>query len=140
LESHPASNALGCPRAEAVTTAAAWEPFERGLLLWRKDSNLIYVLKPDETWFLTGNTWRDGDSPYDPGIIPPAGLYQPVRGFGNVWREQPGVREALGWATAEEAGFTATLQEFGGGQLWHNPERQTWVILFNDGSYQAREL
>ncbi len=137
LEGNPASNTLGCPRAEAMTTAAAWEPFERGLLLWRKDSNLIYVLRPDETWFLTGNTWRDGDSPYDPTIVPPADLYQPVRGFGNVWREQPGVREALGWATAEEAGFTATLQEFTGGQVWYNPERQTWVILFNDGTYQS---
>ncbi|MBI1881510.1 MAG: protein kinase, partial [Chloroflexi bacterium] len=62
--------ALGCPRAEAITVAAAQQPFEQGLLLWRKDVNLIYGLGPDQRWFFTGDTWRDGDPSEDPAIIP----------------------------------------------------------------------
>jgi hypothetical protein len=34
----------------------------------------------------------------------------PVRGFGRVWREWPGVRQRLGWALAPERAFTAALQ------------------------------
>ena len=37
----------------------------------------------------------------DPDIIPPEGYYEPVRGFGKVWREERGVREHLGWATGK---------------------------------------
>ncbi len=131
---------LGCPRAEAIGIAAARQPFEHGLLLWRQDVNLIYGLGPDGTWFFTGDTWRDGDPSDDPAIIPPNGLYQPVRGFGKVWRERPGLREALGWATAEEAGFIAVIQEFSGGAAWQDGERKQVVILWNNGSYEIREF
>jgi hypothetical protein len=96
------TGSLGCPRAEAIEVDAARQPFEHGWLLWRRDVNLIYGLEPDQSWFFTGDTWRDGDPSDDPAIIPPNGLYQPVRGFGKVWREESGVRESLGWATAEE--------------------------------------
>ena len=104
-------------------------------MLWRQDVNLIYGLGPDPPWFFTGDTWRDGDSPSDPAIVPPPGLYQPERGFGKVWRERFGVRETLGWATIEEKGFSAIIQEFSGGSVWRDAERDALVILFNDGSY-----
>jgi hypothetical protein len=105
-------------------------------LLWRQDLNLIYILKPDGPWSFTGDTWRDGDS--DPPSEAPDGLYQPVRGFGRAWREQPGVREALGWATAEESGFVSTLQEFNGGLAWHTPAQEMIFILFRDGTYERK--
>lgn len=135
-----ATRGLGCPRAEAIVVAAARQPFEHGLLLWRQDVNLIYGLGPDGTWFFTGDTWRDGDPSDDPAIIPPSGSYQPVRGFGKVWRERPGVREALGWATAEESAFNAIIQEFPGGAVWQDGERRQLVILWNNGSYEIREF
>lgn len=135
-----AASGLGCPRAKAVGVAAAQQPFEHGLLLWRQDVNLIYGLEPDGTWFFTGDTWRDGDPSDDPAIIAPSGLYQPVRGFGKVWRERSGLREALGWAKAEEAGFTAVIQEFTGGTVWQDGERKQLVILWNNGSYETRKF
>jgi hypothetical protein len=119
-----------------VVTAAAWEPFEHGLLLWRLDLNLIYGMGTNEAWFITGDTWRDGDPPFDPAIVPPDGYYQPQRGFGKVWRERPGVRTALGWGLANEAGLTATIQEFTGGQVWYDAERGQFIVLFNNGAYQ----
>jgi hypothetical protein len=103
-------------------------------MLWRQDVNLIYGLGPNAPWFFTGDTWRAGDLSEDPVIIPPDGLRQPVRGFGKVWRERPGVREALGWATAEETGFTAIIQEFAGGTVWRDAAGEGIAILFNDGS------
>jgi serine/threonine-protein kinase len=132
------TGSLGCPRAEAIEVDAARQPFEHGWLLWRNDVNLIYGLEPDQSWFFTGDTWRDGDPSDDPAIIPPNGLYQPVRGFGKVWREESGVRESLGWATTEEQGFTAIIQEFAGGTVWQDAEGEAGVILFNDGSSEMR--
>jgi len=74
--------------------------------------------------------------PEPPAEGVPNGLYQPVRGFGRVWRESQRVRQALGWATAEEMGFEAVIQEFAGGLIWRNPESDTFFILMNDGTYQ----
>ncbi|MBN1991910.1 MAG: serine/threonine protein kinase [Anaerolineae bacterium] len=130
---------LGCPRSPAIITPAAWQPFEHGLMLWREDLNLIYGVGPGEAWFITGDQWREGDAPYDPAIIVPAGYYQPVRGFGKVWRDRPGVRTALGWGLAEETGFMTTIQEFTGGQVWYDAERDRFMILFNSGAYQLVE-
>jgi serine/threonine-protein kinase len=135
-----AASSLGCPRAEAAIVTAARQPFEHGLMLWRSDANLIYGLGPEGTWFFTGDTWREGDPADDPAIIPPSGLYQPVRGFGKVWRERPGLRGALGWATAEEAGFAALIQEFSDGTVWQDGERGQVVILWDNGSYETREF
>lgn len=137
VQASPARDRLNCPLAAALTTPAAWEPFERGLMLWREDLNLIYVLGPDGIWISTGDTWREGDEPYDAAIVPPAGYYQPVSGFGKTWRGRPGIRETLGWATAEEKGFTATIQEFGGGAVWLDPARNVFILLFNDKTYQT---
>jgi uncharacterized protein with LGFP repeats len=99
---------------------------------------VIYILEATgNTWNSTGDTWREGDpEPAAEGV--PNGLYQPVRGFGRVWYEGQGVRGALGWATAEEAGFEAVIQEFGGGVIWHDPESDTFFILLNNGTYQTQ--
>ena len=47
----------------------------------------------------------------DPAIVPPDGRFQPIRGFGKLWRERPDVRDRLGWALGVELGFDAKLQE-----------------------------
>jgi hypothetical protein len=130
---------LGCPRGEATTTGAAWQPFERGAMLWRADVTLIYILERDNRWRFVADRWRDGDTTFDPNLAAPAGLHQPVRGFGLVWREQSGVSELLGWATVEEQGFEALIQEFSGGLIWQDPERHRLFIFFNNGIYQVEE-
>ena len=53
-----------------------------------------------------------------------------------MWREQPGVRAALGWGLADEAGFTTTLQEFTDGLVWYDAERDRFMLLFDSGAYQ----
>jgi len=125
---------LGCAQAVESSVWGAEQIFERGLMFWRSDTNKIYVVRSDQTWQLYDDTWREGDQEWDPNILVPTGLYQPKRGFGKVWRDQSGVRSALGWATTEERGFTMAVQPFDGGtMLWSNV-RGTYV-LYSDGTW-----
>jgi hypothetical protein len=64
----------------------------------------------ESLWEWYPDTWSADQSESDPGIVPPEGLVQPVRGFGKVWRENPEVRERLGWGLAPEQGYNTELQ------------------------------
>jgi hypothetical protein len=106
-----------CP-SEAQVGPAAQQPFENGLMIWFGPSDTIFVMydegqlgaqRPFDTF---EDTFEEGDPESDSDIVPPDGLYQPVRGFGLIWRENPVVREQLGWATAPEAGFETWRQSY----------------------------
>ncbi|MBE9507754.1 MAG: hypothetical protein IMY86_06855, partial [Chloroflexi bacterium] len=71
----------------------------------------ILVLYADGKYEQYEDTWTEGMPESDPAFVPPAGLLQPIRGFGKLWRENTNVRDGLGWATAPEQGFTTTWQE-----------------------------
>ncbi|HXF61167.1 MAG TPA: sugar-binding protein, partial [Caldilineaceae bacterium] len=50
-----------------------------------------------------------------PGVdrgAPPPGLQAPVRGFGYVWSRSDELFNGLGWATDQERGFCAVIQNF----------------------------
>jgi hypothetical protein len=96
------------------------QPFERGVMLWvaadrsvyhteagemrlTDPKAMIYVLANGQSWRLIPDNWSEGMAANDPAIVPPQGLFQPVRGFGLVWRTVAGVRDALGWARSAEA-------------------------------------
>lgn len=106
-----------CPH-EANTTWAAEQPFEHGRMIWLEQisagssmlNGVILVLYEDHGFRQYRDTWTEGMPESDPAIVPPAGLYQPIRGFGKLWREETGVRDGLGWATAPEQGFNSTWQ------------------------------
>ncbi len=100
-----------CPLATAVPSAAAEQAFENGRMIWLENNNSIFVLYNDGQFEQLDDTWQAGDLESDPTIMPPEALYQPVRGFGKVWREQSAVRERLGWALAPEQGFTTMIQQ-----------------------------
>jgi serine/threonine protein kinase len=132
----------GCP-LRVVMTVVAWQPFEGGEMLWRQDLSLIYVLSDSGDWQVMGDKWRDGDLDFDPAIVAPNGRYQPVRGFGQVWREAEGVRETLGWGLSEEVGFEVQIQEFERGVAvdlatpGDSPKKV--LLLFNDNTFQVFE-
>ncbi|NIV36619.1 MAG: hypothetical protein GWN58_46455 [Anaerolineae bacterium] len=102
-----------CPLSQ-VHPWAAYEPFERGHMVWREDTREIYVLYDDGDYETYLDTWQEGDPVVIPGT-PPPGLYAPVRGFGNLYASQPQARERLGWATAEEEGYTMWVETRPGG-------------------------
>jgi serine/threonine-protein kinase len=118
---------LGCPTARSIVTWAAWEPFERGYMLWRDDNDTVHVLYLRNGTDPSGGTWEmrldrwDGSNPNGVGMSPPPGLREPIRGFGWLWREVLGGSQSqLGWATEEEKGFCANLQPFENGLIFHS--------------------
>jgi serine/threonine-protein kinase len=130
---------VGCPRSPAVDAAWAWEPFEGGEMVWRGDLRRIYVLDQSGAWRVYDDEWREGDIEWDVALQAPGSLYQPVRGFGLVWREEPGVRDALGWATAPETSFSATFQPAERALLVADNSTSYQWILFSDGTWLSSQ-
>ena len=140
-----------CPQDAALISRGAEQAFEQGVMVWVEENDSIYVLFDDSgfttRWNRYTDEWNEGDPIDDPSIIPPAGFYQPVRGFGLVWREQPNVRDRLGWALAPEAEFETAVQHtsypkynhtylraWDGDVWWLWPERSGWEkIIVDDG-------
>ena len=102
-----------CPAAATLRTTGVYQRFERGFMIWlRQPDGATTVLA-----FLDGgelrratDLWAEGMPESDPSIIPPAGLFQPVRGFGKVWREDADLRARLGWAVAPEQSYDLVYQ------------------------------
>jgi hypothetical protein len=104
----------GCPDSPATFSAAAEQAFEHGRMIWLKATQTVYVFLSDGTLLSIADTWSTGQPENDPQIVSPEGRYQPVRGFGKVWRTATyygaSLREQLGWALAPEKGFDGALQ------------------------------
>jgi hypothetical protein len=73
--------------------------------------------KDSGIWMIFNDEFEEGDVEYDPKLVPPEGLLQPERGFGKLWRENPEVREGLGWAKQAEIGFVSQYQYFPAGEI-----------------------
>ncbi len=131
-------NKIGCATEPEKGVWMAEEFFQGGSMYWRQDMERIYVLYRNGTWTSFPNTWTVGMPEFDPSIIAPPGYYQPIRGFGKVWREQGAVRNSLGWATTQERGFFGSVQPFTGGtMLWSNVRGV--LVLYNDGRWARFE-
>ncbi len=107
----------GCPSPPSVSEAAE-QHFEYGTMIWVEmwdsEENKVLVLYDDDQidprWASYPDEWEEDDPDRDPTLNPPPGLYQPVRGFGLVWRQNSDVRDRLGWAVNQETGFSTIIQ------------------------------
>ena len=106
---------MGCPQGGANIVWSAWEPFERGSMLWRSDTDRSYAFLDNGSWGVIDATWPGGDVPSRGD--PPPGLTAPERGFGYVWSTSDALFNALGWARDGEKGFCALVQNFEQGFL-----------------------
>jgi hypothetical protein len=140
--------ALGCPMSNHPRVEpAAWEvetayqPFEQGAMIWSNrfgwhDVPIVYVLYDDGTFQAAEDTFDPSTDPGSGGETPPTRLFEPTLGFGKVWREEPGVRAGLGWATAEETPGAGRFGFFAGGNMiWLSQRGQTLVFLSADSTY-----
>jgi len=101
---------LGCATNAAHVTWAAWQPFQGGSMLWRDDVNVVTVFYSGAGWSTLPDQWHGEPTPSRGN--PPAGLRQPVRGFGWIWGNHDEVFNGLGWATDEEKGVCLIVQDF----------------------------
>jgi LysM repeat protein len=100
-----------------TTVKATFLPFERGSMLWLEDSNQIYVLvngatSKEGTLSQYQDTWRGGMPETDPSIVPPEGSTQPMRSFGQAWRNFRVCATHWG-GVGEAANFTALVVRHG---------------------------
>ncbi len=124
---------LGCPTGNPPLTLslqAAYQQFERGTMIWLVDTpTSIYVLYSDGSFQRFDDSFVPGVDPVSGGELSPPGLFEPVNGFGKVWRTFDNVRAQLGWATIQEAGTLATVQNFERGRMVHLPNRGDILIF-----------
>jgi hypothetical protein len=99
----------------------AEQVFEGGRMFWLQPTQQIWVMiVTDEgggDWQIFEDTFAENEPEFDPEIVPPDGSLQPERGFGKLWRENPDLREALGWAVTPEFGFVTAYEYHAGGSL-----------------------
>jgi hypothetical protein len=123
---------IGCPSwpsPNQLGETVAIQPFERGTMLATSDfitrafrtPPYVYALFVDNArgtlvWQRYEDTWNPSQ-PERGGETPPTGLFEPIRGFGKVWREQPQVRNTLGWGVAPEASTRGVNQAFTSGAV-----------------------
>jgi photosystem II stability/assembly factor-like uncharacterized protein len=131
---------LGCPTQAGQAHPLAYQPFEGGVMIWDgapfdqahgAEAASIYVAVNGGEWFGRPDNFYEGDPESDPALMPPQGLYQPRRGFGLLWRGEDGLRQALGWALANEVGLEGTAQPFEGGYAIAGPDGRLWLFYFD---------
>ena len=140
----------GCPLAPHFPTMAA-QRFEHGLLLWlqatddERPFNEIIALYDDDgplpRWQTMVDDWTEGEPESDPDIVPPDGLFQPVRGFGKIWSQRTEVRDRLGWATGEEfsledGGYQCSSAAYASCYV-SGPEGVVYVLYPNGSDWDA---
>lgn len=106
----------GCPTGQSRITWSAWQPFERGGMLWREDTDQVTVFYGDGQATALRDQWDQVTSWPSRGSTPP-GRVAPVRGFGWIWGTRPEVYDGLGWGLDEEKGICSLVQPFERGSI-----------------------
>jgi hypothetical protein len=102
-------DAFGCPTSNTSIAMYEWTPFERGSMLHDKGRGQVYIFFDAGTMQEVSATQQTaGDLPGEP----PEGLTQPEGVFAVVWTNEPGVANALGWATTSPVEYDGLQQEF----------------------------
>ncbi len=130
-----------CPKDPPLSSYAVAQRFEHGLMIWMEALDVYYVLldhnqnvadSSQGSSSLTSLRIVQGPLELKPGASadtrvaepPPPNHFEPVSGFGLVWRGEvlggEGIRAALGWAVEPEYGFDTVYQcAMSCGSDWH---------------------
>lgn len=143
----------GCPIYPATVGQGVYQEFERGYMFWVAPKE-IYVLYNDgglPLWTRFDDTFVEGtgqfpNSPWkDPyyDSIAPAGRWQPVRGFGKLWRNEDQhpqkalVQNRIGWGTMEfEKPYSIIKQVRTDGTIFLRDPDGRWFQLTPAGPWQ----
>lgn len=99
----------------------AEQVFEHGRMFWIQPRGQIWVMydsgQGTGQWAVYEDAFADGDMEVDPSIVPPAGQFQPERGFGKLWRGNADVKEKLGFGVTPEFGYVSNYEYHPGGEV-----------------------
>jgi|FLYN01.1.fsa_nt_gi hypothetical protein len=117
----PTATAAIFPTPTINQITVAEQVFEHGRMFWIEPTRQIWVLVIESegrgVWKVYEDTFSEGEPEMDPSIVPPPNRLQPMRGFGKLWRENPEVKEALGWAVTPEFGYVSNYEYHPGGEV-----------------------
>ncbi len=139
----------GFPSVGPFDVQTSFEPFENGWMLWvsmyappgEELRQTIFVLLPDGSYQAFDDHFDPSVDPFSGGETPPTGLFEPILGFGKLWRENAEVRELLGWATAPEAGAPGQVQPFEHGVMIHSQAAGgAYILFYRSGTWDFRPL
>lgn len=143
---------IGCPTGSSIVLPQlAEELFEGGHMFWRNNPDQVYVVfdrsLSSGQEFLSGSwitdpgwTW-DGSFPEGTGMETPPGRYEPVRGFGYIWRNFLDAQNGpLGWALDREYSFpnVGVIQPFEGGLIFKGSAPPLYMLLDNGTFYRSQ--
>jgi hypothetical protein len=120
IQPRPAS----CPLSPPISGQGVFQQFQNGFMVWVQAQDAIYVMYNDTgfpRWEVFRDFFEEGMPEDDPafGNAPTTGLYQPRRGFGQLWRNNQAVRDRIGWAIeALEQPYSVQTQTSGDGSLF----------------------
>lgn len=127
------SDKLGCPLNQPHTTLSAYQIYERGLMVWREDTDWVYIL-------FNNGTYNNYDSK-----IAEEGYYDtPERkgAFGYIWNTTESVRNRIGNPQGAEAHATDfVVQDFANGLIFYFLENQAnnYVLITNTATWHAQQ-
>ncbi|MDX1995931.1 MAG: LysM domain-containing protein [bacterium] len=129
------------------TTAAAFQTYENGYMLWRQDTGEIRIFYGTDGGITASYPQQNyANLPDNPVALPtPPGRVRPTSGFGKVWGNFPEVRSGLGWATAPEQGYTMTYRtvsnQQGGSSLWYSlPDGRNFIEVNRNWNFDRARL
>ena len=111
---NPAPN--DCPAGPARETRLVEQIFERGRMIFVEGTDIVYALLNDgfaPAWIALENRFNPAvHAESEPGFVPPAGFYQPVKELGFIWRGNDVIRNRLGLAVQPEFASLGFIQSF----------------------------
>jgi LysM repeat protein len=116
----------GNPGSQQTATAATYQAFERGFMIWRADTGLITVFNGGGSNGSYGNfpVFTYSFLPENGSGAAPTGLIKPIFGFGKVWWNFEYIRKAIGWAKGSEQGYAAVFTTSSSNQIVTLPNGQ----------------
>ncbi|MCA9943796.1 MAG: hypothetical protein KC449_09960, partial [Anaerolineales bacterium] len=123
---------LGCAESGVTQPQSVWQPFEHGRILWRQDTNTVYVLYDD--FSLSSFVVDDASL---------AGFAESelVKGaIGYVWRTNTAVSSKIGQPTDQEReAADVNLQDFSQGFIisWQETSLQTNLLFLDLEQWQT---
>jgi hypothetical protein len=137
---------LGCPTpgADYSFIQGASARFERGQMYWVNMPGrpaVIFAIAYEPNGRISyrafEDTWRAGEI-VNGGLTPPAGLFEPNRGFGKVWRNNPDIQQLLGWALENERATQLSFQVFQYGLILRDGDtNRVWQLSPPDSARSA---